>query len=239
MRTPHERLQAFLYILTRDHLPVGVIDGIIEALRLRDMADLEDVCRRKPLVEAVASDLADRLIGKEEPEPEYRYGIYRKGRRVDPEIYLSESDAERHRNQTLGEMILRGRVVETTTTVANEIEWEDTEVHVSRGQAGGSSQLFRDKTDEWDDGLEARNQHAAELREPEYRYGVCDMHEVDEDHRNPRSFISYSTYEEARRQLPGDNRDPASAWVVRRGRAIGPHGPFGPPVEWEAEPYVQ
>lgn len=127
MRTPHERLRAFLYILTRDHLPIGVIDGIIEALRLRDMADLEDVCRRKPLVEALASDWADRLIGKEDPAPEYRFGVFSDGGSLlSMEPWLTAMAAETAR--PAGCHVRRGRVVEVTTSVDDKIEWEDSPI---------------------------------------------------------------------------------------------------------------
>lgn len=123
MRTPHERLQAFLYILVRDHLPIGVIDGILGSLRLRDLSDHEDQFTRKPMVKALASDWADRLIGKEEVEPKYWFGLFNEdGSKIGCVSYETKEHAELANPP--GAHIRRGRVVGMTTTVANEIDWE-------------------------------------------------------------------------------------------------------------------
>ncbi len=137
MKTPHERLQAFLYILGRDHLPAGVVDEIIQ--KYVEEAGDHPILGHPNSLEPMASDWADRLIGKEEAEPEYRFGIFdivTGEHRVTGEsrsfiIYLTHEEARRNLPKSFARVpaaewrIYRGRVIETTTTVANEIEWED------------------------------------------------------------------------------------------------------------------
>jgi len=123
MRTPHERLQAFLYILVRDHLPTGVVDQIVQRY-VAEEGDHLELSHCRPLVKDLASDWADRLIGTEEAEPEYRFGLFNQiGDSISMRTYETPLDAETMKPPWAS--VHRGRVVETTTTVANEIEWED------------------------------------------------------------------------------------------------------------------
>ncbi len=69
---------------------------------------------------------------------------------------------------------------------------------------------------------------------PEYRFGI-----FSQDTDELRSvFAPYATAGDARRNLPGvASAYPSSPCEIRRGRVVGPDGPHGPRIEWEAELY--
>jgi len=57
MRTPHERLQAFLYILTRDHLPTGAVQDALQTSEHKEPSFFSLSIKK------LTADWADRLIG--------------------------------------------------------------------------------------------------------------------------------------------------------------------------------
>lgn len=119
MRTPHERLQAFLYILARDHMPAKKVVGLVtEAAHWVGPAGL-------PHVESLASDLADRLIGREEPEPEYRFGVFTEDGILTSSTYCSTTEIAKLEIPDWGH-VRRGRMFkEKSVAVSKRIEWED------------------------------------------------------------------------------------------------------------------
>lgn len=126
MKTHRQTLRIFLYILARDHLLVSkVIDLLDDADRYLGIYP-DEGC---PQLESLASDWADRLIGKEEPEPEYRYGIFHSGPgggQACPEIFLTPERArEVESMKACSYDVRRGRVVERETSIQDKIEWED------------------------------------------------------------------------------------------------------------------
>lgn len=123
MRTPHERLQAFLYILTRDHLPTGVVDEIIQKY-VAEEADHLNLDHCKPILKSVACDWADRLIGKEERESEYRFGVFGvEGNQIMTTPFRTAEGARAA--ASAGAHVRRGRIVERETAFRDKIEWED------------------------------------------------------------------------------------------------------------------
>ena len=118
MKTPRESLQILLYILARDHLPASTVAALVsEASHWAGPAGF-------PHLEHLASDLADRLIGKEEPEPEYRFGLFNDD--GDPVTTATWPTVERAEVES-GPFshVRRGRIVERQTAFNDKIEWED------------------------------------------------------------------------------------------------------------------
>jgi len=123
MRTPRERLLIFLCILTREHLPSGTIERILE-----DHVEGEERQHRKPVfsspqVESLANDWADRLIGKEEPAPEYRFGLFSVlGAPISKTSYPTAEVARSAKAPS--DHVRRGRIVERKSVFDDRIEWE-------------------------------------------------------------------------------------------------------------------
>lgn len=66
MRTNREKLRIFLYVLTREHLPIGVIEKILQ-YHVEANPDHEPRFS-SPQIASLVEDWAQRLIG-DEPEP--------------------------------------------------------------------------------------------------------------------------------------------------------------------------
>jgi hypothetical protein len=117
MRTPRESLQILLYLLARNHMPAASVNSLV--IDVSHWGGPVNI----PQLEHLASEWTDRLIGKEEAEPEYRFGLFcSHGHRVDAMMYLTQGSAEDQKLGRDGIHVRRGQISEMETF--RDVEWE-------------------------------------------------------------------------------------------------------------------
>ena len=125
MRTPRESLQILLFLLARSHMPVASVNSLV--IDVSHWAGPPSC----PQLESLASDWADRLIGKAEAEPEYRFGIFNRVTGEPRSVNYQDIEAARRNLPRDSAMvpasvweIIRGHVVGDDAAGGRIIEWE-------------------------------------------------------------------------------------------------------------------